>query len=242
MMIEGWLIWLGLPAETVAAMRLDLLWRLLLAALLGGVIGLEREISGKAAGLRTNLLICVGSALLMEVSIQTALVANVANEEAGYFFRADPARIAAQIVSGIGFLGAGTILQARGNVVGLTTAATIWVVAGIGMAVGAHAYVEAVGATALVFFALVILSRVEAAVVQRKRMRRYVVVVNDAELVDDIVAAVEAEGLIIDVLSIEKREGLFEVSFSVVGAAKLHDRAIRSLISHSGVERLTHGI
>src|SRR5690554_1125523 len=107
-------------------LRVDLLVRLLLAAILGGLVGLEREISGKPAGLRTNLLICVGAALLTELSLSIGLLTAERPN-------ADPARIAAQIVSGIGFLGAGTIIQARGSVVGLTTAATLWVVAAIGI-------------------------------------------------------------------------------------------------------------
>ena len=94
--------------------------------LLGGIVGLERQISGKPAGLRTNILICLGSALLMDLSLQLGIIDG--GERIG-----DPARIAAQIVSGIGFIGAGTIMQARGAVIGLTTAATIWVVAAIGM-------------------------------------------------------------------------------------------------------------
>jgi putative Mg2+ transporter-C (MgtC) family protein len=125
--------------------------------------------SGKPAGLRTNLLICVGAALLMELSIGVAALANVENVALGSPFRADPARIAAQIVSGIGFLGAGTILQSRGNVIGLTTAATIWVVAAIGMAVGAQAYVVAVGSTVLVVVSLMLLGRLEAVLIRRSR-------------------------------------------------------------------------
>ncbi|HET9440753.1 MAG TPA: MgtC/SapB family protein, partial [Longimicrobiales bacterium] len=113
--------------------RYQLLLRLLLAAALGGMIGLEREHSGKPAGFRTNMLICLGAALITEVSF------NVAHTASG-----DPGRIAAQIVSGIGFLGAGTILHSRGSVYGLTTAATLWVVAAIGMAVGARSYLAAV--------------------------------------------------------------------------------------------------
>jgi putative Mg2+ transporter-C (MgtC) family protein len=241
-MIETFLLDLGIPAQYVAAMELNLLGRLLLAAVLGGLIGLEREISGKAAGLRTNLLICVGSALLMEISIQTAVAANEANRMGGEIFRADPGRIAAQIVSGIGFLGAGTILQSRGNVIGLTTAATIWVVASIGMAVGAHAYVQAIGATALVFLALVMLSRVEAAVVQRKRLRRYRVTLREPELLDDVEAIIERGGLEVELLSVEKREGMYEVSFSVLGPSPLHDQLIRSLITRPGIERLTQGV
>ena len=136
-------------------LRLDLVERLLLAAALGGLIGLEREVHGKPAGFRTNLLICVGSALLTDLSVVIAMTADPATTNA------DPARIAAQIVSGIGFLGAGTIVQSRGSVVGLTTAATLWVVAAIGIAAGAGAYVEAIGTTILVIVALILLGRFE---------------------------------------------------------------------------------
>ena len=145
--------WLSIPALEV--LRLDLLSSLILASALGGLIGIEREMHGKPAGFRTNLLICVGSALLTELS--GAIAAS--NPAA---VNADPGRIAAQIVSGIGFLGAGTIMQARGSVTGLTTAATLWVVAAIGIAVGAGAYVEAIGTTVLVLSALMILGRVES--------------------------------------------------------------------------------
>ena len=107
--------------EVVRAFRLDLLAKLGLAVLLGGIIGFEREWSGKPAGLRTNILICIGAALLMDVSIRSSIVDG---HRIG-----DPGRIAAQIVSGVGFIGAGTIMQSQGMVTGLTSAATIWVVA-----------------------------------------------------------------------------------------------------------------
>ena len=127
----------------IGTLRLDLLLKLALAVLFGGAIGLERQISGKPAGLRTNILICLGSALLMDLSLQVGIID-------GGVRIGDPARIGAQIVSGIGFIGAGTIMQARGAVIGLTTAATIWVVAAIGMTVGAGHYIEAGGAAVLV--------------------------------------------------------------------------------------------
>src|SRR3954447_2066134 len=114
--------------EVVRTLRLDLLVKLSLAVVLGGIIGFEREIAGKPAGLRTNILICIGAALLMDVSTRIGLIDG---HRIG-----DPARIAAQIVSGVGFLGAGTIMQSQGMVTGLTSAATIWVVAAIGMTVG----------------------------------------------------------------------------------------------------------
>src|SRR5687767_4174529 len=144
--MDDFLVGLGLSYGLVEAFRLDTLARLVLAAVLGGIIGTEREVSGKPAGLRTNLLICVGAALITELSAEVAAAGD-----------GDPGRLAAQIVSGIGFIGAGTILQSRGKVMGLTTAATLWVVAAIGIAVGAGAYIEAAGSTVLVLFALFLL-------------------------------------------------------------------------------------
>jgi putative Mg2+ transporter-C (MgtC) family protein len=116
---------------------LEISLRLLLAAFLGGVIGFQREMSGKEAGLRTNMLICLGSALFTVISIYG-------------FSGSDPARIAAGIATGIGFIGAGVILhQTGGPVIGLTSAATIWAVAGIGMAAGAGLYIVSPVATAI---------------------------------------------------------------------------------------------
>lgn len=116
---------------------------LLAAAVLGGVIGLERELRGKAAGLRTNILICLGSCIFTIIS--TGLCGS------------DPGRIAAQIVAGIGFLGAGAIIHSGIGIHGLTTAAGIWVVASIGMACGAGFYFLAVSATALTLIVLLLL-------------------------------------------------------------------------------------
>lgn len=104
--------------------------RVLFAILCGGVIGLERELKNKPAGIKTNMLICLGSALYTSVSVLLSMSLS------GSDHYGDPGRVAAQIVSGIGFLGGGTIIQARGTIVGLTTAATIWVVAAIGVCIG----------------------------------------------------------------------------------------------------------
>jgi putative Mg2+ transporter-C (MgtC) family protein len=138
----------------VRAFRLDLTLKLALSVLAGGAIGLERQIAGKPAGLRTNILICLGSALLMDLSMNLGM--SFGGPRVG-----DPARLAAQVVTGIGFIGAGTIMQARGSITGLTSAATIWVVAAIGLAVGAGFFVEALGATAMVMLVLAGLGTVE---------------------------------------------------------------------------------
>jgi len=124
--------------------------KLLLAALLGGAVGLERELSRKPAGLRTNMLISLGAALFTIISYEMA--ANVGG---------DHTRIAAQIIPGIGFIGAGVVIRERGAIIGITSAATIFVVASIGMAVGAGQIMTAVFATLLLLGCLVILGRVE---------------------------------------------------------------------------------
>lgn len=127
-------------------MELDIILKILLAAMLGGIIGLERELAHKEAGLRTNILIAIGSALITVLSFKIAALTQ----------SADPARLAAQIVSGIGFLGAGAIIQARFAVHGLTTAATIWTVAAIGIAVGSGFYLLAFIVALLVVFVLTV--------------------------------------------------------------------------------------
>jgi putative Mg2+ transporter-C (MgtC) family protein len=124
--------------------NLEMALRLLLATFLGAVIGFQRERSGKEAGLRTNMLISLGSALLTVLSIYG-------------FPGSDPARVAAGVATGIGFIGAGVILhRTGGEVIGLTTAATIWAVAGIGIAAGAGLYIIAPVATALALIILLL--------------------------------------------------------------------------------------
>lgn len=212
-------------------LRLDLLARLLLAAVLGGAVGIEREIQGKPAGLRTNLLICVGAALLTEISVGIGrLAAPGANP--------DPARIAAQIVSGIGFLGAGTIIQARGHVVGLTTAATLWVVAAIGISVGARAYVEAVGTAALVLVALIPLAYLEEHLVYQRRARTLrFTLADDPTLISRVEARLAAAGLKGKCTDAERRPeaGVLLAVFESVGPEPRVRELLQSLLEMEGV-------
>jgi len=143
---------------------LTITFRLLLAIILGGLIGLEREQSSHAAGFRTHILVCLGSSLIMLLSIygfpQFANEPNV---------RIDPARLAAQVISGIGFLGAGTILRNGLSISGLTTAASLWVVAAIGLAVGAGFYFASALACFMVLFSLWMLNIVEKKYLNNKK-------------------------------------------------------------------------
>ncbi len=130
-------IWQLTPWDEV-----DITIRLLLAALAGGLIGFERERAEKPAGLRTHLLVCVGAALLTVSSIY------------GFSGIADPARVAAGVAVGVGFLGAGTIIRQEAQVIGLTTAASIWVVAAIGLAFGTGLYLPGAVVLAVTLVAL----------------------------------------------------------------------------------------
>jgi putative Mg2+ transporter-C (MgtC) family protein len=134
-----------------AAAQVELALRLTVGLALGAIIGFERELHRQPAGFRTHSLVALGAALFTIIS--------------AYGFAGgatDPGRIAAQVVSGIGFIGAGTVLQYRGHIRGLTTAASLWAVAAIGMATGAGLYVLAVVGTLLILVVLALLDRVEA--------------------------------------------------------------------------------
>jgi len=134
---------------------------IILAVVLGGAIGLEREVRGKFAGLRTNTLICLGAAVFTIISRQIADTAG-----------ASPARIAAQIVTGVGFLGAGAIIRDTGGIHGLTTAATIWMVASIGMACGAGFSLLAVTSTIAALVVLLGLAPLEKWVCSYRRKHK----------------------------------------------------------------------
>ncbi len=127
----------------------ELILRLFLSALVGGSIGIEREVSNRPAGLRTHILVSVGSTLIMLVSIY------------GFNGVGDPARLAAQVVSGIGFLGAGTIMRTGNSIKGLTTAASLWVCSGIGLAIGAGYYTGGIVTAVIVLLSLISLQSVE---------------------------------------------------------------------------------
>ena len=167
--MEHWYRIFG-PKMDVAAIVSQNIVRLVLAGILGGIIGLEREIKHKPAGLRTNMFICFGSAMF------TILSYELASEYAG-----DHTRIAAQIIPGIGFIGAGSILHSRGSVSGLTTAATLFVVASVGMAIGGGLYLTGVFATFVLLLALFILGRVEAKYELKPLLMNYEVTGDQAE-------------------------------------------------------------
>lgn len=139
---------------------LDIIYRLILTVILSGLIGLEREIHGREAGLRTHILVGIGASLIMLTSIYIASQYGVGNP-------ADPGRVAAGVVTGIGFIGAGTIIRSRASIKGLTTAASLWATAGIGLAIGSGFYLGALITTILILFSLIFLGRIERFIARR---------------------------------------------------------------------------
>lgn len=232
--MEHFLVSLGLPASLVAALKLATLGRLLLAGVLGGLIGLERELKAKPAGLRTTLLICVGAALFTELSLDLAMLATAGGDA----LRADPARLAAQIIPGIGFIGAGAILHGRGRVSGLTTAATLWVVTAIGIAVGSGAYVEAIGTTLMVLGTLLLLARAEKWVRRHLSNRRYTAAMDlDTDAFERLVETFHGGKLQLRVDTMEKVGNDVEVTFRVVGPHDEHEKLVKHMLAEKGVRR-----
>lgn len=213
---------------------MPLLWvdiaKLCLAALLGGLIGLERESKHRPAGLRTNLFICLGAAMF------TLLSDQLATEHTG-----DHTRIAAQIIPGIGFIGAGSILHARGDLVtGITTAATIFVVASVGMAVGGGRYLIAVFATVLILGVLLLLGIIERALNLKVMIHAYEVAGTSA---DEI--AIRVNGLLEPLHSVLQNVQIaptpehVRVHFECEGTRKMHARIVKILLESAAFESVT---
>ena len=216
--------------NVVDIFKLELMLQLALATLLGGAIGLERELGGKPAGLRTNILICMGSVLYTKLSITMA----------GASF--DPTRVAAQIVTGVGFIGAGTILHARGAVVGLTSAATIWVVAAIGVALGGGYYLEALGTTLFVIVVLQGLGRIEI-VVDRHSTKTHLTIHARPEPtpLEDLETVIRRSGLTISGHASRRENVDLVIDYDLSGPKRLHDQVMIALLHHPAVRTVSTG-
>jgi putative Mg2+ transporter-C (MgtC) family protein len=211
-------------------LRLELGVQLVLAAFLGGAIGLDRELKGKPAGLRTNILICIGATLYTVLSVHMG------------HGQGDPARVAAQIITGVGFIGAGTILHTRGAVTGLTSAATIWVVAAIGMALGSGAYVEALGTSALVLVVLTGLAPLEAKLAQRASSTRLVIHARPGpETLEEIKSLVTRSGLHLEGIEARQENADLVVELEARGPLRLHDQLLIAIMHHPTVRSVSSG-
>jgi len=206
--------------------------RLVLAAILGGIIGLERQLRHKPAGLRTNMFICFGSAMFTVLSRQLAGTP------------ADSARIAAQIITGIGFIGAGSILHTRGSVTGLTTAATLFVVAGVAMAAGGGLYLIACCATIIILISLVLLGRMERVFLLKSFITTYEVTGRNVDaMLREVNRILDSEQLTMQSVHIASADPDFRMVFAVdcergqqnMFSIRLHESNVFGSVTSLGV-------
>lgn len=190
----------------------EILLRLFLSALAGGIVGLEREITGKPAGLRTMILVSLGSGLFMILSISAFPVGS-----------SDLGRIAAGVVTGIGFLGAGAIFREGVTIRGLTTAATIWVTCGLGLAIGAGLYLEGFFALLLAIIALVLLHPVEESVPKQKLYRLSITLSPKPERMNDLFSYFREIGARIEEVEQENAGGMWKISLIVPSKIKMEE-------------------
>jgi putative Mg2+ transporter-C (MgtC) family protein len=202
--------------------------RLLVACALGGLVGLEREVQHKAAGLRTNMLICMGSALF---TLLSGVIAGDGSANRG--------QIASNIVQGIGFLGAGLILHNRSRISGLTSAAGAWVIASIGMACGAGLYAPAVAAALLMIFALEVVGFLE----HRVSLKGYSLVYeargsDQTQMLQSILDAMDKAGQRLFGVESDQIGGLQRVSFTLSANKKKHEQLHAQLLNEAAIDQL----
>jgi putative Mg2+ transporter-C (MgtC) family protein len=202
--------------------------RLLLACLLGAIIGLDREVNRKAAGVRTNLLICMGAAFF------TLLSAVLAGDNSS-----NKGQVASNIVQGIGFLGAGLILHNRSRVSGLTSAASIWVVASIGMACGAGLYIPAAVAAVMVIFALEVVGFLE----RKANLKIYPLIyeargLDKTPMLQSILNAMDADGQRLTDVESDAIGELQRVTFPMTATKKQHERLRGKLLAEPAIGAL----
>jgi putative Mg2+ transporter-C (MgtC) family protein len=203
----------------------DLL-KLVLALVAGGLVGLERELTHKAAGFRTITLICVGATVFTILDYRIAGAAGAG-------------RIAANIVTGIGFLGAGVIMHEANRVKGLTTAASVWVSAALGMGIGSGAYLISFTATALVLVVMRIFARLERSIATRHELRRYQVSLPcDFSKVNQVEERMRACGLRVSTSQRMKQAGLLVCTWDATGSTARHSTFIEQTVVDPDVKEI----
>ncbi len=218
----------GLNIEVMDKVYLEYFLRMAISLTIGGLLGMQREIEGKPAGMRTNMLMCMGSCLLMILSIEISESGNQS---------ADPSRIAAQIMTGIGFLGAGAILKARLTVTGLTSAATIWFVAAVGLTIGWGEYILGLTGTVLVLLTLNILGRLQHIV--GGKQRRHILVFRFPHVshrMQHVKRLFTHVGIHIDDIAIACEQEIVNVEIEYVAPEKKHLRVVAAIKSLDDVQ------
>ncbi|MFU7517423.1 MgtC/SapB family protein [Clostridium sp. HCS.1] len=154
----------------------DIIIRILMALIIGGLIGYERELKNRAAGFRTHILVCLGATIvsLLQIEIGNQAIAMLkSNENLYQVINIDYGRLGAQVITGVGFIGAGAIIHNRGNIKGLTTAATLWIVACLGLAIGMGGYYISIFSTIIIFITLVFLKRIENKFIFKNKFEKF---------------------------------------------------------------------
>ncbi|HEV8605542.1 MAG TPA: MgtC/SapB family protein [Tepidisphaeraceae bacterium] len=203
--IHGWLMLGGWGMEAV--------FKLILAGVLGGLVGFERELRGREAGFRTNILVGLGCSLLMIVS--TRFASMPWNPEGAYNIQVDPARIAYGVMTGIGFLGAGAIIKHFNGVRGLTTAAGLWCVAAIGLSCGLGLYIVSIFAAGLVLAALAMLNTIEKRLPRRRHRRLILRMPWKKGNIAELVKRFEGAGIAVIDQNYHRHESLAEVDVTM---------------------------
>jgi putative Mg2+ transporter-C (MgtC) family protein len=206
----------------------EYLLRLVIALVIGGAIGLEREFKGKPAGMRTNMLICIGSCLVMIVSIEIARTAPHVS---------DPGRIAAQVVTGIGFLGAGTIIRSRFHIVGLTTAATIWTLAALGLAIGAGYLFLSIVVAILITITLVGIGYIEDRLEVKRSFHVVQVAIERGEgVVRGVMALFASMKISSEALEVVRSGDTWKATFEYASSNEKHRAFVEKLAASPGVK------
>lgn len=201
--------------------------KLVLAVALGGLIGMERETSQKPAGFRTNILICVGAAMMM-ILAQLLFGGEEKNSN-------EMARVAAAVITGVGFLGAGTIIQARGMVIGLTSAATIWAVAGLGLVIGSGFYLIAIIFSGIIILTLVFFRYLEGRPTERLLYRYQVKTRSSKEVLLNIKKLALHDGIKFREISHRKEGDVSTIAFSFPSSEEKEQKFNQSILSLDGI-------
>ncbi len=203
----------------------EMIFRIILALLIGGIIGWEREKSHHPAGFRTHMLVCTGAAIVMITSFE---IYNMFKGQTNL----DPARLGAQVISGIGFLGAGTIIRDGFSITGLTTAATLWAVACIGLAIGSGVYTVGVLGGVLIIFILTILNSVEKKLMAYSRFSANIKIKckDVGVVISSLNADMKKNDFYLNNIYIEEDDGIYEIIFSIISKKRKRDINMADLV------------
>jgi len=209
---------------------MEIVLKLLLAVALGGLIGLERESSQKPAGFRTNILICIGSTMMMILS------GLMLEGQAG---GGDFTRIAAAVITGMGFIGAGSIIQARGMVLGLTTAATLWAVAGLGLVIGAGFFIIALIYAAVIILTLIVFRVFEGRLLTKTLYRYRLKTEAPMQVIKDVKKIALHEGIKFKEIQYKKEEEMAWISLTFPSTEESEQKFQQDLINHKNIIEIT---